>query len=147
MIEFKEIDFEIRDIDTNTHLQWRLNENLMSSTVKTNDFHPLRSFCVHTKCCLCCLVFAWFYFVGWFLLASIFYDQNLFVKKMNTIEIVRITSLYYTTVVLITSLYYTTGDSGLPRVYVNLYIFKGLFSYLKCLFLFFTSYMPIRHLF
>ena len=25
---------------------------------KTNDVHPLRSFCAHKKCCLCCLVFA-----------------------------------------------------------------------------------------
>ena len=39
-----------------------------------------------------------------------FYAQNLFVKKENSLEIVLITSFYYTTVVLITSLYYTTGE-------------------------------------
>ena len=25
---------------------------------KTNDFHPLRRFCAHKNCGLCCLVFA-----------------------------------------------------------------------------------------
>ena len=30
---------------------------------KTNNFHSLRRFCVHKKCCLCCLVF-WCFFLG-----------------------------------------------------------------------------------
>ena len=25
---------------------------------KSNDHHPLKSFCAHKKCCLCCLAFA-----------------------------------------------------------------------------------------
>ena len=34
-----------------------------------------------------------------------------------------------------------TRVGGLPRVYVSLYFFKGVFSHLSCLFLFFTSLM------
>ena len=33
------------------------------------------------KCCLCCLVLAYFCFVSWFLLAMCFCAQNLFLKK------------------------------------------------------------------
>ena len=31
---------------------------------KTNDFHPIRSFVPAKNCCLSCLVFAWFCYVG-----------------------------------------------------------------------------------
>ena len=35
----------------------------------------------------------------------------------------------------------STREGELPRVYVSLYLFKGVFSHLNCLFLFFTSLM------
>ena len=50
---------------------------------KTDNFQPLRTFCLHEKCCLCCLVFAQFCFVSWFLLASVFLRSKLFRKKNN----------------------------------------------------------------
>ena len=34
-----------------------------------------------------------------------------------------------------------TRGGELPRVYVSLYLFKGAFSHLNCLFLFFTALM------
>ena len=52
-----------------------------------------------------------------------FYAQNLFVKKENSLEIVLITSFYYTTVVLITSLYYTTGERN-----CTILLEKGIFQ-------------------
>ena len=55
---------------------------------KTNNFHPLRRFCAHKKCCLCCLVF-WCFFLG----SRPFCKK----KKKNKLEIVPIASLYYTT--------------------------------------------------
>ena len=49
-------------------------------------------------CCLCCLVFAKFCFVGWFLRVSVLVRTKSFrKKKINKLEIVLITSFYYTT--------------------------------------------------
>ena len=49
-------------------------------------------------CCLCCLVFAKFCFVGWFLRVSVLVRTKSFLKKkINKLEIVLITSFYYTT--------------------------------------------------
>ena len=53
---------------------------------KKNHFHPLRSFPAHESRCLCCFLFACFCFVSWFLLVSVFYAQNLFVKKKKKIK-------------------------------------------------------------
>ena len=38
------------------------------------------------------------------------------------------------------------GEGDLQRVYVSLFLFKGVFSHLECLFLFFTSLMGKRKL-
>ena len=65
---------------------------------KTNDFHPLRNIRAHQKCRLCCFLCAYFCFLSWFLLAGVFYAQNLFVKKkINRFEIVQIASINTTT--------------------------------------------------
>ena len=61
---------------------------------KTNDFHPLRTFCAHKKCCLCCLVFVQFCFLGEFFLVSVFLRSKPFrqKKRTNRLEVVLITS-------------------------------------------------------
>ena len=78
----------------------------------------------HMKnCCLYCLVLAYFCFVSWFLLVVCFCACKIFSlkkknnKKINRLEIVLITSLYYT----------TRNSSSLPNVASE----KGFFKLLK----------------
>ena len=77
------------------------------------------------NCCLCCLVFPCFCFVGWFLIFGVdvlFCARDLFVKKKiitNRLEIVLITSLFYTAVMYFTMLLliFTLSLRGKPNDY------------------------------
>ena len=69
-------------------------------TKSTNNFHPLRSFYARKKPLPLSFFICLFLFLlvgfGWF---AFLYAQNLFVKKkINRLEIVLVTSFYYTTV-------------------------------------------------
>ena len=81
---------------------------------KTSDFHPLRSFCARKKCCLCGLAFAYFCFVSWFLLVSVFFTLKIFSYKK--IEIVLITS--YTILLKYTPITHPI-ENLFPHAYVH----------------------------
>ena len=65
--------------------------------VHKNTSH-LEAYARVKNCCLCCLALVYFCFVSWFLLVTCFCVREIFSsKKINRLEIVLITSLYYTT--------------------------------------------------
>ena len=49
--------------------------------MQNKQFIPLMRFLCTENCCFCCLVFAYFCFVSWFLLVLYFCVAKIFLKK------------------------------------------------------------------
>ena len=118
-----EITFH-RVLEGSTHQQcsiWGYQDNFKSdyflyekilSEIKTtrkrkiNNFFPLRYFFMYAKgFCFCCLVFAYFCFVSWFLLDLRFFHSKCFCKKNKQTRNCLHNLEYYTTYIIL-QLYY-----------------------------------------
>ena len=99
--------------------------------------------------CLCCLVLVYFCFVSWFLLVAGFCGRKIFLskKKKNRLEIVLITSIYYTTEensdgdVLV----YLAGP--MHKRYSSTFVWAIPFSTYVCYDRFFSSLPPWTHMY
>ena len=102
---------------------------------KANDFQLLKSFCEGKKFFVVYCLLNFVLLVSFSLWVS-FYAQNLFVKKINKLEIVPITSFYYTTDLypyhptyreFICTLYFyfwsSVTISFLMQIFFNLFLF------------------------
>ena len=113
---------------------------------KTNDFHPLRSFSAHKKCCLCCLMLVYFCFLSWFLLVSVFVRAKSFCKnkRKNRLEIVLITSY---TILLLTC---TAINQSINNLFVptNFYLWPSVIfqAFMKCVSGFFLNKVALNSL-
>ena len=88
-----------------------------------NNFPPSYKFLCANNCCFCCLVFAYFCLISWFLLDLRFLCvQNLTLKKINKLEIFSITSkailLMCTTLNSSKDNYFSPNLSPFYRIYL-----------------------------